>query len=126
LPLADTVSDDGIGFGELVVGLCEGKACEAKQSDECDVFSHRINVFLAAKIKQNSPQTAVILQFVGNSLCVLVILFSFHHGSDFLGLDGVDVTIGIAEAEGTVVAATHGKQSLHREVKTSHEFLGEG
>ena len=53
-------------------------------------------------------------------------LFLFHHGSDFLGLYGVDVAVGVAEAEGTVVAATHGKQSLHRKVKTSHEFLGEG
>ena len=53
-------------------------------------------------------------------------LFLFHHGSDFLGFHGVDVAIGIAEAEGTIVAATHGEQSLHREVETSHEFLGEG
>ena len=53
-------------------------------------------------------------------------LFLFHHGSDFLGFHGVDVAISIAEAEGAVVAATHGKQALHREVEAAHQFLGEG
>ena len=59
-------------------------------------------------------------------LCVVGILFLLHQSPDFFGFHGVDVTVGIAEAEGTVVAATHGEQSLHREVETSHEFLGEG
>ena len=59
-------------------------------------------------------------------LCDVVSLFLFHQGSDLFGFHGVDVAIGIAEAERTVVAATQGKQSLHREVETSHEFLGEG
>ncbi len=35
-------------------------------------------------------------------------LFFSHHLPDFLGLHAVDVAIGIAEVEGTVVAATHG------------------
>ena len=49
----------------------------------------------------------------GLVLCVCRNLFLFHHGSDFLGLHGVDVAIGIAEVEGTVVAATHGNKPLH-------------
>ena len=53
-------------------------------------------------------------------------LFLRHHLPDFLGLNGVDVAIVIAEAEGTVVAATHGDQPLQREVEASHQFLGEG
>ena len=53
-------------------------------------------------------------------------LFLFHQGSDFLGFHGVDVAIGIAEAEGTVVATAHGEQALHREVEATHQFLGEG
>ena len=58
-------------------------------------------------------------------LCDVVRLFLFHQGSDFLGFHGVDVAIGIAEAEGTVVTATHGEQTLHLEVETAHQFLGE-
>ena len=46
-------------------------------------------------------------------LCDVGRLFLFHHGSDFLGFHGVDVAIGIAEVEGTVVAATHGNKPLH-------------
>ena len=53
-------------------------------------------------------------------------LFSVHQSSDFLGFYGVDVAIGIAEAEGTVVAASHRQKALHREVEAAHEFLGEG
>ncbi len=59
-------------------------------------------------------------------LCARRNLFLFHHGSDFLGLHGVDVAIGIAEAEGTIVAATHCKEALHRKVEATHQFLGEG
>ena len=59
-------------------------------------------------------------------LCVSRNLFLFHHGSDFLGFHGVDVTIGIAEAEGAIVAAAHGEQALHGEVEAAHQFLGEG
>lgn len=54
------------------------------------------------------------------------VLFLFHHGLHFLGLHGVDVAVGIAEAESAVVAAAHGEQALHREVETAHQFLGEG
>ena len=67
-----------------------------------------------------------MLQVVVEVLCNVRRLFLFHHGSDFLGFHGVDVAIGIAEAEGTVVTATHRKKALHREVEAAHQFLGEG
>ena len=81
-------------------------------------------IFSAPKIRKNHDSQhglQIVVEFYVTSD-----LFLFHHGSDFLGFHGVDVAIGIAEAEGTIVAATHGEQSLHREVETSHEFLGEG
>ena len=59
-------------------------------------------------------------------LCDVGRLFLFHQGFDFLGFHGVDVTIGIAEAEGAIVAAAHGEQALHGEVEATHQLLGEG
>ena len=80
---------------------------------------------MAPKIRKNhdSQHDAASRGWV---LYVMQELFLFHHCSDFLGLHGVNVTVGIAEAEGTVVAAAHGKQALHREVEATHQFLGEG
>ena len=83
-----------------------------------------IVIFSAPKIRKNHDsqhELQIVVEFY-----VTLDLFLFHHGSDFLGFHGVDVAIGIAEAEGTIVAATHCEQSLHRKVETSHEFLGEG
>ena len=68
----------------------------------------------------------MMLQVVVRILCAEGGLFLFHHGSDFLGLHAVDVAIGIAEVEGTVVAAAHGQEALHGEVEAAHQFLGEG
>ena len=62
----------------------------------------------------------------GEVLCAVGRLFLFHQGFDFLGFHGVDVTIGIAEAEGAIVAAAHGEQALHGEVEATHQLLGEG
>ena len=80
-------------------------------------------------MRQRYEKTTIrraVLQIVVGILCDVGRLFLFHHGSDFLGFHGVDVAISIAEAEGAVVAATHGKQALHREVEAAHQFLGEG
>ena len=59
-----------------------------------------------ATIRRSPANCGLFLYAVG-------ILFLFHHGSDFLGLHDVDVAVGIAEAEGAVVAAAHGEQALH-------------
>ena len=79
----------------------------------------------AAKV-QKKPRLVASATNRGRFLCHVEMLFLFHHGFDFLGLYGVDVAVGIAEAEGTVVAAAHGEQALHREVEATHQFLGEG
>jgi hypothetical protein len=64
-------------------------------------------VFYGAK-DTKKPRFAATAASRGWVLCDVGRLFLFHHGSDFLGFHGVDVAIGIAEVEGTVVAATHG------------------
>ena len=81
--------------------------------------------FSAPKIRKNHDSQHW-LQVVVGFYVMLEGLFLFHHGSDFLGFHGVDVAIGIAEIEGTVVTATHGQEALHGEVEAAHQFLGEG
>jgi hypothetical protein len=64
-------------------------------------------VFIAPKIRKNHDSQRR-LQIVVGVLCDVGRLFLLHHGSDFLGFHGVDVAIGIAEAESAVVTAAHG------------------
>ena len=66
------------------------------------------NRFYGAKDTKKPRFTATAANR-GRVLCDVGRLFLFHQGSDFLGFHGVDVAIGIAEAEGTVVAAAHGE-----------------
>ena len=71
-------------------------------------FFFMANRFYGAK-DTKKPRFAATAASRGLVLCDFGWLFLFHHGFDFLGLYGVDVAVGIAEAEGTVVAAAHGE-----------------